>query len=93
MLCNAAITENYKCNPKSPNKFQKFSEQLTGNTIPPTLEVALTKKKTSAELRWQYLMDMDMITVITFIRNCESHLFSRCIMTIYQSSTESKVGL
>ena len=45
MLCNAAITENYKCNPKSPNKFQKFSEQLTGNTIPPTLEVALTKKK------------------------------------------------
>ena len=45
MLCNAAITENYKCNPKSLNKFQKFSEQLTGNTIPPTLEVALTKKK------------------------------------------------
>ena len=92
MLCNAAITENYKCNPRSLNKFQKFSE-LTGNTIPPTLEVALTKKKTSAELRWQNLMDTDMITVITFTRNCESNLFSRCIMTIYQSSTESKVGL
>ena len=45
MLCNAAITENYKCNPESLNKFPKFSEQLTGNTIPPTLEVALTKKK------------------------------------------------
>ena len=44
MLFNAAVIENCKCNIKSLNEFQKFSEQLTGSGIPPPLEVTLTKK-------------------------------------------------
>ena len=47
MLSNAAIIDNYKYNLKSLQEYHKFSEELIGNTIPPPLEVALSKNNIS----------------------------------------------
>ena len=47
MLSNAAIIDNYKCNLKNLQEYHKFSEELIGNTIPPPLEVALSKNNIS----------------------------------------------
>ena len=44
MLPNAAIIDNYKCNLESLQEDHKFSEELIGNTIPPTLGSSIIKK-------------------------------------------------
>ena len=44
MLSNAAIIDNYKFNLKSFQEYHKFSEELIGNMIPPTLGSSIIKK-------------------------------------------------
>lgn len=49
------------------------------------------KKQHFEELRWQYVIDINMIKVIAFLRNCESHVFGHCTMAMYYSLAKSAI--